>query len=191
MGSMYFPRRFLMGIGLLIALTACGAVTPAPPEPVEFIDPKGLFSVTYPGAFRRSDPKDSSLYAEQRAIPTTVYDAGRLAPTVAYSTILVTPLDDTLMDRFDPAGIVALFSNELKKRTKVLKEVPLTDPAQPGLSMTVEALQKGETSFTRIDYRATANYLFQVTLTTKSLEQLESPENQAFFTSFKLLPVSQ
>ncbi|WP_287128912.1 hypothetical protein [Candidatus Cyanaurora vandensis] len=178
-------RHLLLAIALLLA--GCGVlIKPAPPTPVVFRDPEGQFEVVYPGAFRPTPPKDSTVFVGKLPLITTVYDAGRLSPTVGYSTVLVSRLDAPGLPKYTPGQWVDLLIQELKKRGKVLKEAPLPQFNYQGKSVTVQAEQRGETTFTRVDYIVAGPRLYQVTLSAKRLEVLESPEFQDFFRSFRV-----
>ncbi len=174
-------RRWLVG-GLSLLLTSCGVglVKTAAPLPVAVTTPE--FSVTYPGAFRQSDPTNSTIYIGKQGLITKAYDAGRLAPTVGYTSILVSELPREILQQYPPPKLIAALTADLQqKRAKILKNRPRPN----GQSLTISLERNGETNFTRLDYLLIGKRLFQVTLSTKKLENLEEPDYQNFFNSFK------
>ncbi|WP_218080620.1 hypothetical protein [Anthocerotibacter panamensis] len=175
--------------GLLPTLTAalllsgCGVlIKPAPPQPVVFMGRE--FQVTYPGAFRPVPPVNSTVFMGKEALPTTVYDAGRLAPTVGYASILVSQLSPDLQRRYTSTQLLDLVIQQLKKRATILSEDPLPQAGYVGKSLTVQAKQKGEAVYSRVDYIVAKDRLFQVTLSAKRPELLKEEEYRSFFTSF-------
>jgi len=173
---------------ILVGLLAgCGVlIKPAPPAPVPFVDSQGHFSVTYPGAFRPTPPADTTVFLDKIALVTTVYEARRLSPTVGFSTILVSQVGAPGLPNYTPQQWVDLFVVELKKRATVLKELPLKQGNGVGRSLIVKVEQRGETTFTQVNYLFAQSRLYQVTLSTKKLELLEDSESQAFFNSFQI-----
>lgn len=164
-------------------LAGCGVlIKPAPPAPVPFVDGQGYFSVTYPGAFRPTPPADTTVFLGKIALVTTIYEARRLSPTVGFSTILVSQVGVPGLPNYTPQQWVDLFVVELKKRATVLKELPLNQ----GKSLIVKVEQRGETTFTQVNYLFAQSRVYQVTLSTKKLELLEDKESQAFFNSFQI-----
>jgi len=171
-------RALVLLTASLWLLPACGVlIKPAPPQPVVFRD--RLFQVTYPGAFRQEPPTTSTVFLGKEALPTVVYNAGRLAPTVLYGSILISDISPDLQKRYPPAALTNFFIAELKKRASLLKTL--------GGTFVVKKELGGEVTFTRVAYQVQGNHVYQITLSAKRAEVLEEAESETFFSSFKIL----
>jgi hypothetical protein len=103
---------------------------------------------------------------------------------VGLSSILVTKLTPPFLGA--KPKLLDLLTTALKKNAQILSTASLAQAGYEGKSFIVEIKQKGETNYARIDYIVTATHLYQVTLSTKRRDTLDSPEYQNFFASFRV-----